>query len=89
MSQTSVCYLIHFDAPYRHARHYLGITNDLAALLARHRARLVEMTTQAGIGFVPARTWPGGPARERQLKKQGGHSRHCPICKGEPAARSV
>jgi ribosomal protein L34E len=27
-----------------------------------------------------ARTWPGGRARERQIKRQGGASRCCPMC---------
>jgi hypothetical protein len=34
-----------------------------------------------GIGWQLARTWCGGKHRERQLKKQGGASRRCPICK--------
>jgi hypothetical protein len=25
---TPTCYLLHFDRPYRHARRYLGSTND-------------------------------------------------------------
>jgi predicted GIY-YIG superfamily endonuclease len=83
---TPTCYLLHFDRPYRHARHYLGSTTDLPRRLARHQAgtgaRLIEVITAAGIGFVLVRTWPGGRDRERQLKKQGGRSRLCPICKG-------
>jgi hypothetical protein len=44
-------------------------------------ARLVEVITQAGISFRLARVWPGVTrARERQLKRQGGASRRCPIC---------
>jgi hypothetical protein len=34
----------------------------------------------AGISWRLARTWPGGRARERQLKNQGGASRRCPEC---------
>jgi hypothetical protein len=49
-------------------------------------ARLVEVVTQAGIGFRVARLWPGVTrARERQLKNQGGASRRCPICLDQPA----
>lgn len=48
-----VCYLIHFERPYRHARHYLGWTVDLEARLAKHRAgngaRLLRVATAAGI----------------------------------------
>ncbi len=83
---TSVCYLLHFSEPYRHARHYLGSTTDLDQRLAGHRsgggARLIEVITAAGIDFVLVRTWPGGRQRERQLKKEGGRSRLCPICCG-------
>jgi hypothetical protein len=24
--------------------------------------------------------WPGSRTRERQIKRQGGHARHCPMC---------
>lgn len=79
-------YLLHFDRPYKHARHYLGWTPDdqLDARLAAHDAgrgaRLTEVVGAAGIGWELARTWPGGRARERQLKRQGGASRLCPLC---------
>ena len=77
-------YLLHFSEPYRHARHYLGSTEDLERRLAEHRggtgARLMEVVGEAGISFTLARTWPGGRKRERQLKKQGGRSRLCPLC---------
>jgi predicted GIY-YIG superfamily endonuclease len=77
-------YLLHFSEPYRHARHYLGSTDNLERRLAEHRggtgARLMEVVSEAGISFTLARTWPGGRQRERQLKKQGGRSRLCPLC---------
>ncbi len=53
-------YLIHFDKPYRHARHYLGYTDDLDARLAAHAnsngARLMEVIVEAGITWQLART---------------------------------
>jgi predicted GIY-YIG superfamily endonuclease len=77
-------YLLHFDRPFQHARHYCGWTADLPARLAAHAtgrgARLVEVITGAGIGFTLARTWPGTRTRERQIKRQGGLSRCCPLC---------
>jgi predicted GIY-YIG superfamily endonuclease len=85
-----VIYLLHFDEPYRHARHYLGFTPDhrLAERLAEHAAgrgaRLTQVVAAAGIGWRLARTWPGGRARERQLKRQGGASRCCPLCGIQP-----
>jgi predicted GIY-YIG superfamily endonuclease len=81
-------YLLHFDQPYKHARHYLGWTADLDARLARHEAgtgaRLLEVAHDAGIGWTLARTWEGGRARERQLKNQGGATRRCPLCGVRP-----
>src|SRR5690348_739489 len=85
-------YLIHFDRRYQHAGHYLGWARDLLARLAEHArghgARLMAVITEAGIGWQLARTWPGGRARERQLKKQGGASRRCPLCGVKPRTPS-
>lgn len=65
-------YLLHFSAPYRHARHYTGWTYDLAARLAVHAAghgaRLVAVAKAAGITFALARTRPGTRADERAIK---------------------
>lgn len=77
-------YLLHFDQPYKHARHYIGWTSDLDARLAEHRdghgARLMEVVRNAGIGFELACIWTGDRGRERQLKRMGGASRRCPKC---------
>jgi predicted GIY-YIG superfamily endonuclease len=78
-------YLLHFDQPYRHARHYLGWTKHLNARLAQHAAghgaRLLQVVAAAGIGWTLARTWPDVPRnRERQLKRMGGAARRCPLC---------
>jgi predicted GIY-YIG superfamily endonuclease len=84
-------YLLHFERPYKHARHYLGSTNRLTARLAEHQegrgARLLEVVHAAGIPWVLARTWEGGRERERQLKKQAGASRFCPLCKAAQRTR--
>lgn len=83
-------YLPHFHQPYRHARHYQGWAHDLDTRLAAHTAgsgaRLLHVITTAGIGFTLARTWPGTRTRERQLKRQGGASRRCPLCGITPRA---
>jgi hypothetical protein len=89
-----VVYLIHFDrlyvpyagAPLRDcAGHYCGWTTDLKTRLARHAvghgARLLTVVHQVGISWQLARVWPGQRERERQLKRQGGASRRCPLCK--------
>jgi len=58
--------------------------DDLEARLAKHAAgqgaRLLAVVKEAGIEWELARTWPGGRARERQLKRQGGAARMCPLC---------
>ncbi len=90
----SVVYLLHFDrlympypgAPLRDcAGHYCGWTTDLKIRLARHAtgdgARLLAVVHRAGISWQLARIWPGPRERERQLKRQGGARRRCPLCK--------
>jgi predicted GIY-YIG superfamily endonuclease len=81
-------YLIHFDTPYRHARHYTGWTTNLDARLQAHRdgrgARLMEVITTAGITWQLARTWPGGRDRERAIKDRHDSPRLCPICVPHP-----
>ena len=42
------------------------------------------MVREAGIGWQLARLWPGSRARERQIKRQGGHARKCPLCGVHP-----
>jgi predicted GIY-YIG superfamily endonuclease len=80
-------YLLHVARRYKHAGHDIGSTNALTTRLEAHQnghgARLLEVVHAAGIAWILARTWGGGRRRERQLKKQGGASRYCPICKGE------
>ena len=88
-------YLLHFDPPYRHARHYLGFTagpiEDRVALhITGQGARLVEVAVNAGCSVELARTWPGSRTVERQKKRQGGAARCCPICRAAglvPASR--
>jgi hypothetical protein len=86
-------YLLHFDRRYRHAGHYIGATtrDNYETRIEEHRrgngARLISVITAAGIGFVVARVWMDAErGLERKLKKLGGASRICPICR-EAAAR--
>jgi hypothetical protein len=57
-------YLIHFESPYHHARHYLGYCEDgrLAQRLARHRSGrgspLMLAVELAGIDWVVTLTPP-------------------------------
>ena len=77
-------YLLHFDEPYKHARHYLGYAEDLEARLAQHRAgqaaRLTQVIKEAGITFTLVRTWEGGRDLERQLKRWHDSPALCPLC---------
>jgi predicted GIY-YIG superfamily endonuclease len=79
-------YLLHFDRPYGHARHYMGWTSSLDERLEAHAAgrgaRLLEVVSAAGIGWTLARTWTGTRDKERSFKARG-HTRKCPICKAE------
>lgn len=86
MSQTRFIYLIHFDQPFKHAKHYLGSTSNLEQRLGAHRAggsesaRLLHAVKLAGIGWTVARLWRGGRTEERRLKNLGGATRLCPVC---------
>src|SRR6266704_2163949 len=90
---TGTISLLHFDRPYRHARHYLGWTDDLETRLAAHSrgqgARLLAVIRAHGIGWTLARTWTGTRSRERALKNQGGASRRCPGCGVTPRTGQV
>lgn len=83
-------YLIHFERPYQHARHYIGWTEDLSARLQAHRdgcgSALMAAVTRAGIGWVVARTWEGEDRGfERRLhRRKNSRARLCPICGRTP-----
>ncbi len=84
-------YLIHFSEAYKHARHYIGLTDDLEARLSAHAsgqgARLMEVITNAGIKWEVARTWSGNRKLERKLKNRKHTPRLCPVCAGDAAYR--
>jgi predicted GIY-YIG superfamily endonuclease len=86
---TGTVYLLHFDTPLKHARHYTGWSANLSLRLAEHAsghgARLTEVVAGLGIGWTLARTWPNVTrSYERRLKNQGGASRRCPLCGIKP-----
>lgn len=78
-------YLLHFEQPFGHARHYLGYAGpgNLTARLLHHQAgsgaNLMRHVGKAGIGWMLARTWPGDRTTERRMKVRG-HTRRCPAC---------
>jgi len=84
---TGTVYLLHFERPYRHARHYMGWTLNLEARLDEHLAgtgaRLLEVITAEGIGFMCVRTWPGKTLREEKRLKNCPRKKLCPVCNPE------
>ena len=77
-------YLIHFEFPYKHARHYLGYSAKLSQRAIRHSknngARLIQVINAAGISWSVVRTWPGNRGKERRLKKRHDSPILCPVC---------
>lgn len=83
--QMGTLYLIHFERPLAHARHYLGWTQDLDKRLDAHRAgwggKLMRAVGVAGIPWSVVWTGPGDRNRERLIKNRGSLVRCCPTCK--------
>jgi predicted GIY-YIG superfamily endonuclease len=78
-------YLLHFETPYKHARHYVGWTEGpVEERVRQHQsgagARLLAVVVNAGIAFHLARTWAGTRRLERRIKTLGGAARCCPVC---------
>jgi hypothetical protein len=92
--EAGTVYLLHLLRPYvaqtgqqkAHFQHYIGHAEPwrLAERLAQHGtaagARCLQVAAQAGITWELARAWPGGYARERQVKSGGSARRCCPMC---------
>jgi hypothetical protein len=97
MSKTSIVYLLHFDEPYKHARHYMGSTTEanLDARLEHHRtgngSRLMAAVSSAGISWRVVRLWIGDKNVERQLKNnvRGNTGQYCPECHERPRGNAV
>lgn len=82
-------YLIHFERPYKHARHYIGFCDhDLDNRIHQHQngtgSRLLRAVNQAGIKWEVVRVWPDGDRNfERHKKNQRNTSHFCPACQAE------
>ena len=80
-------YVLHFDPPYKHARHYIGWTegDDITARLQVHlRGRgspLVRAAVAAGVQVQLAATYPGTRYLERRLKRWHKTGQFCAICR--------
>jgi predicted GIY-YIG superfamily endonuclease len=78
-------YLIHFERPLCHARHYLGFATNIARRWKTHcagkAARLTAVLRERQIGFSLVRVWIGGTRLlERRLKRFSHVPLLCPIC---------
>jgi predicted GIY-YIG superfamily endonuclease len=86
--QLGIIYMLCFHQPYKHARHYVGWTEDLLDRLDAHAtghgARLIAVIWHAGIGFTLVRICEGTRRRERAIKNAGGAVRYCPVCTAHP-----
>jgi hypothetical protein len=84
-------YLIHFDRPLHHARHYLGYSDKerIGTRILAHRlgrgAKLLAALRRAGIDWHVVRTFDGDRHRERLFKNQHNTPRLCPVCSGQVA----
>ena len=88
-------YLLHFQQPISHARHYLGVTNDLTARMLTHAggngAAITKELHRLGIGFTLVRAWdaPSGRVDEKLFKKQKNGPRFCPLCYPHEYQKSI
>jgi predicted GIY-YIG superfamily endonuclease len=78
-------YLLHFETPLHHARHYIGYAEHVKRRLEHHRngtgARLLQVCNERGIAYDLVRTWEGeGRDFERKLKNCKHAARYCPMC---------
>lgn len=78
-------YIIHFDRPYVHARHYVGWAKHVGRRMQQHEsgkgARLLEVCNQAGIKYEVVFTIPGTRSDERRIKRTKEIALVCPLCR--------
>ena len=80
-------YLIHFDTPLGHAKHYIGTAKNTDSRFFAHRqgkgARILQVCNELRIGYQMVRFWIGGRKLERKLKKGKNSPLLCPVCNPE------
>ena len=86
MENEGLVYLIHFNTPLHHARHYLGFCeNGIKQRFERHKAsqgaKLLKALNEKGIGYRIVRIWRHVDRNfERSLKNKKSTPKLCPIC---------
>jgi len=93
--EVGIIYLLHFDTPYKQARHYVGWTQNERTLklrLEHHRSgsgsRLCRAVAAAGIGWTVAKTWSGTRSDERSFKNGKCTPSRCPLCRAARLAET-
>jgi len=87
--KTGAIYILHFDRPYKHARHYVGFTpGDPQRRLEKHisgeGSPLIKAALAAGISVQLAEIRYGQTRDdERKIKRGKNTPRICRICKQE------
>jgi predicted GIY-YIG superfamily endonuclease len=81
----SYVYLLHFQTPLHHAKHYLGFAkSSVEQRVKQHQqgtgAALTKAAVAAGIELELVRVWEGNRSLERQLKNRKNAPRLCPKC---------
>lgn len=84
-------YVLHFDRPYHHARHYVGfaeadVENRIREQLegtGRRPSPLVRAVIAAGITVTVAAVIEGTRKDERRIKDNASTCHVCPLCKPE------
>lgn len=82
-----IIYVLHFERPMSHARHYIGSTppGRLQQRVREHQtgrgANICRVAVERGIGLVLAATMIGTRSDERRAKASHG-PRLCPLCGG-------
>lgn len=74
-------YLLHFERPLHHARHYLGWSagtgeDRIEAHRAGHASKLTAAVVRAGIKIEVGRIWPEG-TREQEHRMKAHSERLC------------
>lgn len=83
-------YLLHFDEPIAHAKHYIGWSKEHpekeGGRIEQHRkgqaARLTQVLLEKQIGFTVTRIWEDVDRNfERRLKNMKCSPKYCPTCR--------
>jgi predicted GIY-YIG superfamily endonuclease len=79
-------YLLHFDGPLGHAKHYLGFCENgnlferIAYHLKGRGSRLVKAAVASGCGIYVVRLWKGATRDDERRLKNHSSTRYCPVC---------